>query len=34
MHGAGTDFDVVRLLQDTTLLHPEVRERQNQILKI
>jgi len=34
VHGAGTDLDVIRLLQDTTLLDPEMRERQNQILEI
>src|SRR4029077_15112262 len=34
VHGASTDFDIVRLLQDATLLHPEMRERQNQILEV
>src|SRR5216684_4104712 len=34
VHCACAYFDVVRLLQDATLLHPKVRELQNQILEI
>src|SRR5260370_4291563 len=34
VHGARADFHVVRLLKYATLLHPKLRELQNQILKI
>ncbi len=34
MHCARPDFHVVRLLQYATLVHPKVRELQNQILEI
>ena len=34
MHGARTDFDIIRLLEHAALLDPEVRESKDQILKI
>lgn len=34
MHGARANFHVIGLLKNTTLINPEVRELQNQILKI
>src|SRR4029077_3991980 len=34
VHRACADFHVVRLLKHATLLHPKLRELQNQILKI
>ena len=34
VHGASAYFYIVRLLKNTTVLDPEMRERQNQILKI
>src|SRR6267378_5506713 len=33
MHGARADFHVVRLLEDATLLHPELGELQEQVLE-
>src|ERR1700693_3437111 len=33
MHGARADFHVVRLLEDATLLHPELGELQDQVLE-
>jgi hypothetical protein len=33
MHRAGTDFDIVGLLEDAALLCPEVRKLQDQILE-
>jgi hypothetical protein len=34
MHGARADFHVVRLLEGAALLHPELRELQNEVLKV
>jgi hypothetical protein len=34
VHCAGADFDIVRLLKDAALLHPEMREFEDQVLEI
>src|SRR6267143_2967840 len=33
VHRAGTDLDIVGLLEDAALLHPELRELQDQVLE-
>ena len=33
MHGSGADFDVVGLLYDATVLHPETEQFMNDFLK-